>query len=228
MNNGDFIKINYIGTLENGETFDITYEDIAKNENIYNPKIKYGPIPVIIGAGFVIKGVDDALLQMKVGERKVFSVEAEKAFGERDPKLVRILQKKIFKDRNVEPRQGMIVDFSGMKGRIQSVDSGRVRVDFNNPLAGKSLKYDIKIEEKVDDPESQIKMILDFFGINDVKIIMEKEVVTMDVPALPLEMKERVGSLITTFVVGKEEIKTVKFVETFQKSIAAKEVPKKT
>ncbi len=215
MQKGDFVKINYIGRLESGEIFDLTYEDVAKKENILNPKIKYGPVPVIIGAGFVIKGLERALEDMNMDEKRSVTIKPEDAFGERDPKLVKILQKKVFEQQNVEPKQGMVVDFGNMKGRIQSVTGGRVRVDFNNPLAGKTLKYELEVVEKIEDNEGKVKAIGEFFGVDDLKAKFSEDVELETKYKLPLEIKERIIYLVMKFIAT--ETKKVKFVEVYDR-----------
>ena len=73
MNSGDFIRIDYVGKIkESGEIFDITKEDAAKQEGIYNPQFKYGPVPVIIDANFVLPGLNEVLKEMKVGDKVLY------------------------------------------------------------------------------------------------------------------------------------------------------------
>jgi len=85
MKNGDFIQIDYVGKIvESGEIFDLTKEDLAKEKGLHNPNFKYGPIPVIIGANFVVKGLDNGLKEMQVGDKKNITIKPEDAFGERD------------------------------------------------------------------------------------------------------------------------------------------------
>ncbi len=176
MENGDCVKINYIGRIKDtGEIFDLTYEDIAKKEGIYNPKIKYGPVGIIVGSGMILKGLEEEIKKMKPGEKKVVTLSAKNAFGERDPRLVKTVPVSEVKKSGIDPRPGLIVDFSGIKGRIQSVSSGRVRIDFNNPLAGKDVEYEIEVVEKIDDEKEIIKTVLEFFGATkyDPDLIVE-------------------------------------------------------
>lgn len=209
MQKGDFIKINYTGKLESGEIFDITDAETAKKEGVFSEKVKYGPMPVIVGANMLIQGLEKAVTSMEIGEKKDIEIEPEDAFGQRDPGLVRTVNKGVFHETAVQP--GMVVDFGGMRGRIQSISGGRVRVDFNNPLAGKKLLYHIEIMEKIDGSENRVKSILDFFDIKAETKITEKEV---EISAkLPGKMKETVSDLITKYA-GMEK---VKFVETFEK-----------
>lgn len=213
MQKGDFIRINYIGRLETGEIFDLTDEETAKKEKIYNPKVKYGDLPIIVGARFLVKGLDEAVMKMHIGDKQEIELKPDDAFGQRNAELVRTVPKKVFKDQGMEPRPGMIVDFGGTKGRIQSVDAGRVRVDFNNPLAGHTIKYDIELKEKIDNKEDQVKSILEFFGAKDTQAEVEGNSVTIKMK-LPEQLKESVSSLVLQYVHGVEK---VNFVETFEK-----------
>jgi FKBP-type peptidyl-prolyl cis-trans isomerase 2 len=213
MQKGDVIRINYIGRLESGEIFDITYEDVAKKEGVYSQRIKYGPVTIIVGAGFVIPGIDNALKEMNVGEKKSIAVEPKDAFGERDAKLVKVVPQKAFKDQKVEPQQGMVVDFSGVKGRIQSVSAGRVRVDFNNPLAGKTLKYELEIKEKIEDPIEKVSGIFEFFGFYNANVLIEnKEAVVK--AAIPQQLKQRLSSVIIENI---PEVEKVTYQESYEK-----------
>src|SRR3989344_4635629 len=216
MNNGDFVRIDYVGRLETGEIFDLTKEDLAKKEKVYNKNIKYRPIPIIIGKGFVIPGLDKALMDMNVGDKKGIEVSPEDGFGQRDPKLIRVLPKKVFKD--FEPRQGLVVDFGGMKGRIQSVTGNRIRVDFNNPLAGKKLLYEIAITEKIADPSEQIKASMEFFGIDNVEVKIEDNSASISCIALPKEIKDRLSKIILDNVkINDKNLEKIQFIETYQR-----------
>jgi FKBP-type peptidyl-prolyl cis-trans isomerase 2 len=143
----------------------------------------------------VIKGLDNALLEMNVGDKKTVTIDPKDAFGERDPKLIKIVPQKMFKDQKVEIRQGMVVDFSGMKGRIQSVAAGRVTVDFNNPLAGKILKYDVEVVGKVDDTADKIKGIFSFVGFHDASVKINNKEAVISV-AMPSEIKKKISQMI--------------------------------
>jgi len=142
----DVIKLHYTGKIkETGEIFDTTYEDVAKEAGIYNEKGIYGPVPIAVGAGHVIKGLDEA-----------------KAFGKRDPKLIKTFTIGQFRRQGIYPFPGLDVEIetdSGkkLKGRVMSVSSGRVRVDFNHPFAGKTAVYEVEILEKIEDPIEKVK-----------------------------------------------------------------------
>jgi FKBP-type peptidyl-prolyl cis-trans isomerase SlyD len=216
MEKGEFVKIDYIGRLESGEIFDLTKEDVAKKENVYNPKINYKPVPLVVGAGFTIKGIEKALENMKVGEKKEIEVSPKDGFGKRNPEMIRTMPKKVFEGK-VEPVQGLVVDFSGMKGRVQSVSGGRVTVDFNNPLSGKTLKYEIEVREKIENDKNKVESILEFFGIENVNARINNDIVDIEGPRIPNELKDRVSKLIIDYVKpdGKS-IEKIRFIDTIE------------
>jgi FKBP-type peptidyl-prolyl cis-trans isomerase 2 len=214
MKKGDFIRINYVARLESGEVFDLTDAEIAKKEKIYSDKIRYGPLPIIVGVGFVIPGLDKALAEMTVGDKKNITVEPKDGFGERNAEMIKTVPEKAFKDQKLEPQQGMIVDFGGMKGRIQSVSAGRVRVDFNNPLAGKKLLYDIEVVEKIDDTVKQIQGVFEFFGAPNIGVRIENREAFINA-ALPHEMKQKLSGMILENVSGLDKLT---FQETYTRN----------
>jgi FKBP-type peptidyl-prolyl cis-trans isomerase 2 len=166
MKEGDFLKVEYIGKVAStNEIFDLTDEETAKKEGIHNPGQKYGSVLVILGAGMIIPGVEEKLKEMKLGQEKEFEVQPEKAFGKRDVKRIKIVSIANFVKQKINPVPGAFVDINGRQAKIQSVSGGRVRVDFNHPLAGKDLKYKIKTVNVIEKPLERIKAILDYYRL---------------------------------------------------------------
>jgi FKBP-type peptidyl-prolyl cis-trans isomerase 2 len=107
-----------------------------------------------------VKGLDKGLLGIKPGETKDVMVEPNDAFGRRDGQLMKLVPLKIFLKQQIRPYPGMQVNLQGILGRVQSVESGRVLVDFNHPLAGKKLKYTVTVREILEKPEEKIEGML--------------------------------------------------------------------
>ncbi|RLJ02416.1 MAG: peptidylprolyl isomerase [Candidatus Aenigmatarchaeota archaeon] len=202
MQEGDFIEIDYVGRIKDtGEIFDLTDEKLAKEKGIYNEKIKYKPAKIIVGEKFVIEGLDEILKEMKVGEERTVTIPPEKGFGNRDPKLVKVISESELRKQKIVPVPGMILDFGNMKARIQSVNSGRVRVDFNNPLAGRDLEYKIKINRKIEDKEEKAKIIAEFFGGEELKTkIDENKVIVEEEKQIPEEIEKKIAELIKKYL----------------------------
>lgn len=134
--NGDKVKIEYTGTLEDGTIFDSS----ADHGN---------PLEFEVGSGQVIKGFDDAILGMKEGEEKQFSIEPADAYGEHDPTLVQKVPREIF-PQDAELVPGLLFEAGLPTGEkvpatITDVQGEIVSVDLNHPLAGKKLNFKIKV-----------------------------------------------------------------------------------
>ena len=197
MKKGDIVLIDFIAKTEHGEIFDLTKEDVAKENKIYNEKIKYEPIAVVLGAGTTMPGLEEGLLKMNEGEEKEIKIEPHKGFGKRDTKLIKIFPEKVFQGK-IKPSPGLIVDFSGQKGRIQSCLGGRVRIDFNHPLAGKTLIYDVKIVKNITDEKEKIKAIFSLFNLEPIVSIADnKSEAEIKFPsALHPVIKEKMNELV--------------------------------
>lgn len=217
MEEGDFIRIDYVGRIaESEEIFDLTNEDVAKKEDVFNPEVTYGSIPVIIGSNLTVKGLEKGLREMKVGEKKKIMVKPEEAFGERKAEYIKLISKSEFKKQDIKPYPGMPVSINRLRGRVLSVSGGRVRVDFNHPLAGKSLEYEVEIKKQITDRKERIKATLEIFikDVKDVKIDIENEIVKIktvkgDIPRI---MKKTISDMIMKWIKG---IKKVQFIEEF-------------
>ncbi|MEM5829194.1 MAG: peptidylprolyl isomerase [Candidatus Aenigmatarchaeota archaeon] len=217
MKSGDFVCIEYIAKVsETNEIFDTTKENVAREAGIFNEKIKYGPLPIIVDAGFVIIGLNEKIKEMNVGEKKKFLIPPEKAFGERSENLVKLIPEIIFKQQNVDVLPGSYVMVNNLRGKIISVDGGRVKVDFNHPLAGKTLEYEVEIVKKIEDKIEKVKAIVDYFtGLEDCDIkIREKEVEIEAKSEIEGRVKAAIASQIIKWVEG---IEVVKFVVVFKK-----------
>ncbi len=140
---GDFIELNYTGKLSDGKVFDTSVEEIGKKEGINKPK--FDPLVVCVGNGQVIKGLDKRLEGIDVDKDYTFEISTDEAYGKKDPKLVRVISKNIFTKQKMNPYPGMQINAENMAGIVRSVSGGRVFVDFNHPLAGKDLVFEVNV-----------------------------------------------------------------------------------
>lgn len=210
MKEGDFVLIDFVGRVKlTNDIFDLTDEEMAKKEGIWSKEQKYGPAFVIIGARMVVPGVEKQLKEMKVGEEREFEVSPKEGFGMRDPKLIKILNINNFYRNKINPVPGAYVQIEGKNAKIQSVSGGRVRTDFNSPLAGKQLVYKLKVVKRITDTKEKIKRILDQYRIGFDEIRVEKEAVTIESgKELPEMLRKMVRELVLKWV---KEAKKVEF-----------------
>ncbi len=170
VEDGDVVEIHYVGRISTtGEIFDLTSEEIAEEEGHDVDGMDLGPMNVLIGAGHVLPGLEEALRDMDEGDRKEISIASEDAFGERSSDHVQTISRNEFKDHDVTPRRGLVVEIDGRRGKIISTSSGRVRVDFNHPLAGKDLDYELEILDVLDDPEERVDAVMAFYGMDETE-----------------------------------------------------------
>jgi FKBP-type peptidyl-prolyl cis-trans isomerase SlyD len=231
MQKGEIVLVNYTGKDTNtGKTIETTREETAKKEGIFNEKLIYKPMPIAVGKGEIIKGIDEALEQMKEGEERTLEVKPEKGFGERKSELVRVFPLMEFKKRNIQPFPGLIVDVDELRGRVQTVSGGRVRVDFNHELAGRTLEYKLKVEKIVKEKKEKIEVLFEkyFPFVKDQKIELKEGIVEVSIPARfsaqSAALKPHYSEKILEVVEG---IKKVKFVEEFEAKKEAKQVEEK-
>lgn len=158
---GDIVLAEFEGWIQDSnELFDTTSEALAKEHDIFNEKMVYGPQPLIVGKGRLFPGLDESILKAKVGEEYEVVLTPDKAAGPRDPKLVELHPIREFVKQDIEPRVGLEVTVKNRPAIISAVTAGRVRLDFNNRLAGKTLRYKYKVVEKPTKPVEIVNLLL--------------------------------------------------------------------
>jgi len=136
VENGNTVSVHYRGTLQDGTEFDSSE--------------KHGkPLTFQVGSGQMIRGFDDALPGMSVGEKKNISIEAGKAYGQSDPGLIGDVPKGAFPEGFAFEAGSMVQgqDENGqpLVGIINEEQEETVTVDFNHPMAGKDLNFEIEL-----------------------------------------------------------------------------------
>ncbi|OIO21933.1 hypothetical protein AUJ17_00190 [Candidatus Micrarchaeota archaeon CG1_02_47_40] len=120
---------------------------------------------IILGTGQMIPKLEGALLKMKEGEEKEVPLSSSEAFGERNQNLVRVIPQSTFEKQKIAPYPGLALSLNNAFARVKSVNSGRVMVDFNHPLAGEKLTYTLKLEKRLSGRDEKLKALLLDFGV---------------------------------------------------------------
>jgi peptidylprolyl isomerase len=235
LQKGSFIVIDYTAKVkENGEVFDTTSEEIAKKEHLYKEGEIYEPKLVVIGESWVLKALDDSLTTMEIVKSTSVEIPQDKAFGARDPEKVKRVPLKQLLAKDITPGLGMRVEYGGKMATVRAVGAGRVLLDFNPPLAGKTLVYEVVIKKKLEKDEERIAALIHRrtpaieegkfeFSVktNTVSIEMPEEAFYLEGIQLA---KRGIALDIQRFL---PDIPAVKFTETF-KAEPKKTEPKKT
>lgn len=221
--------INYsLKVKETGETVGTTLEGVAKEAKIYHGEEKYEPFFVVVGEGWVPKGLDEALTGLEVGKASTVELPPEKGYGTRDPKKVRLVPLRKFTAEGMTPVPGLQVNIDGKTAQVRSVGAGRVQVDYNHPFAGRTLIYDLTVEKVLETDEDKLMSLLhrrmppvDQEKFN-VKISSGKVEVEVPEEAFFLEGLQVAKRTITADIEKFfPKMETVTFVEIFKKSAPA-------
>ncbi len=219
---GDVIRLHYTGKVrETGEVFDTTSEEVAKEAGIHKEGAIYGPVPIAVGANHVLKGLDEQLEGLDVGGKYEIVVPPEKGFGKRDPKLIKTFTLGQFRREGLYPFPGMDIEIDThegrkLRGRVLSVSSGRVRVDFNNPLAGKHLIYEVEILEKVEDPIEKVKALLELRmpKVDRDKVIIEVGEKDVTIDFTPIQEEVDKNTLVLGELILESDLKFIGYEKT--------------
>ncbi len=183
LKKNDFLEVNFTGKTENGEVFDSNIKEDLKEINQQRQAQGQSPVepkPFIfaLGQGMFLKGIDDFLIgkpEPKTKKEKIYKIKLkpEEAFGKRQQNLIQMMPAKTFREHGLQPSQGVSFNFDGRPGRVLTVSGGRVIVDFNNPLAGKPVEYDLEILKKLEKPGEKVKALNEFFFRKEVPFKLE-------------------------------------------------------
>jgi len=225
---GDMVLIDYVAKVkETGEVFDTTVEDVAKKERLYKEGEIYEPKLVAVGEGWVLKALDESLINLEPNKTTPVEIPPEKAFGSRDPEKVRLVPLRRLIAKGITPQLGMHVDFEGKHAVVRTMGAGRVQLDFNPPLAGKTLVYEVTVQKKLETKEEKINALI------------HRRIPAVDITKFTLKMGKKTSKTIEInvpeeafYVEGLQlakrgiatdiqkffpETTTIKFVESFTK-----------
>lgn len=139
---GDKVKVHYHGRLTNGETFD-------SSEGRQ-------PLEFEVGSGSVIKGFDDGVTGMSVGEKKTVNIPVDEAYGQKNPEMLIEMPKDRF-PADMELEVGLPLMMSNGEGQnfqvlVHEIQEDSVVLDANHPLAGQDLIFDLELVDIVTKP----------------------------------------------------------------------------
>ena len=230
IKDGDFVRVNFTGKIkENDEVFDTTYDEIAQEAEIFDENKTYKPIPIVVGGNHLLPAIEEEIVGLEAGDRKTVEVDSDNAFGPRDPKAIQLIPMKEFKKQGMTPYPGMRISAEGGEGRILTVNGGRVKVDFNHPLAGKDLVYDVEVTEIIEDNDEKIKSMIELHYSNNVDIDKTEIDIVDGVANIKLDemakfdQQSYMDITFARFRIAKdiweniEEVTKVNFVDAFEK-----------
>lgn len=158
---GTLLLVDYTAKVKDtNEVFETTKEDDAKSNSIHDTNMKYQPRLVSVGESWVLKGLDDALLNTNAGDKLTVEVPPEKGFGTRDPAKVRMIPLRKLGEDAEKTSVGDAIEVDERTGIVRFIGSGRVQVDFNHRFAGKTILYDVNVLKSLNTDDEKILGLL--------------------------------------------------------------------
>ena len=193
----DFVELDFTGRLKDtNEVFDTTDAEVAKDNKIFSEKTEYNSVIICIGEGHILKGVDEFLEGKEMGEYKL-ELSAEKAFGKKSPELVKMVPTSKFTEQDIKPVPGLRLNIDNYIGVVKTVSGGRTVVDFNHPLAGRDIVYELKVKGIVTDKKAQIEALLKSLLGAKIPVEVKEKKATITFPAeLPDQLKTELSKKI--------------------------------
>ena len=221
---GTLVLVDYTAKVkDSNEIFETTREADAKSNSTYDANVKYQPRLISVGESWVLKGLDDALANTKVGDKLSIEVPPEKGFGMRDTAKVRMIPLRKLGEDAEKVTVGDTIDLDDRTGIIRFIGSGRVQVDFNHRFAGKTIVYDLNVLKSLDtDQDKVLGLLKRRFPIEESKIKFEIKGTELDVN-IPEEAMMMEGLQIVKRAIANEvfkfipKLEKVNFVDTYNK-----------
>ena len=127
---------------------DVAYKGTLTDGTMFSQSQEGKPLEFLVGAGMLIPSLEKGMMGMKVGDTKTITVKAADAYGEFDKEAVRVIPREQF-PTNLEMKIGERYQVNGQGGPmvvlVAAMTAATVTIDFNHPLAGKDLTFDVTI-----------------------------------------------------------------------------------
>jgi FKBP-type peptidyl-prolyl cis-trans isomerase 2 len=134
VQNGDSVKVNYTGRLEDGSVFDSSLTEGRE------------PLAAILGNGQLIKGFESGLMGMSIGDKKTIEIEPVDAYGEVIEGMVsEVPLENLPQDVKVGDKLQGMTERGPVMVVVTEVNEKSAKVDANHPLAGKKLIFDLEL-----------------------------------------------------------------------------------
>jgi FKBP-type peptidyl-prolyl cis-trans isomerase 2 len=147
---GDTVEIEYTGRTDDGTVFDTSRESVASDAGLTRSQSdrEYTSLTVEIGAGRVLEGLEDALVGLEQETTATVAIPPEKGYGEwSEDKLQEHGVEELTRALGGQtPEEGTYLKTEdGARAEVVHVDDEVARLDFNEPLAGETLEFDVEV-----------------------------------------------------------------------------------
>ena len=139
--------------IESGDSVVLVYEGLFDNGNVFESSETSGALEFTVGDGSVMPAFEAQVIGLGQGEKKTFHLGPDEAYGQSNPDLIHTVDRAILPDQDrlaIGMVLGLTVDHEGKKEQVPAMvtdlDGNQATVDFNHPLAGKTLTYEVTVQ----------------------------------------------------------------------------------
>tara|TARA_Y100001978_G_scaffold24374_2_gene20678 strand:+ start:4432 stop:5265 length:834 start_codon:yes stop_codon:yes gene_type:complete len=165
MEDGAIIHVDYdLFSGETGDLIETTREDVAKEHEMHQDGRTYSPMVCVVGNGNLIPGFENALKEAKVGKEVDIEIAPADGYGEKDASMVETISIDKLRRAVQDPNSlylGAPVNIGGRQGYLSYLAAGRARIDYNHPMAGKTLRYVFTVVKEVKGKEDKVLGLLE-------------------------------------------------------------------
>ena len=230
MEEGTIIHVEYdLYNADSGDLIETTREEVAKEHDIHQENRTYTPLVCVVGSGQLIPGFEESLLSAKADTDISLEIAAADAYGEKNSEMIDTMSIDKLLRYVRDPKSlyiGGPVTIDGRTGTLSYLAAGRARIDYNHPMAGRTLKYDYKIVKVITDKKEKVAALLESntghegFEVNfdgdDISIITP-EAMLFDTNAAMQKFR------IVTVLRDSVDAGKVSFVEVHEPRVASEE-----
>jgi len=224
LKDGDFILVDFsIKEKDTDRLINTSKEEVAEKYKVVSPVVKYQPLLLVLGENWLeLSKVDEELKKYDPNTSFTLEILPKDAYGNRNPDNVKITSIRALTNRGLPTRPGSVIMFDGRECIVRTVSGGRVKLDFNHLLAGKTLVYEFDILNKIEDNKEKIMVLLGRrlpdIDPEEFKIRISKKTISIHHPEESYYLegiqlsKRAVSADIKRFI---PEIEEVKFIEVY-------------
>ncbi|CAI8155622.1 MAG: FKBP-type peptidyl-prolyl cis-trans isomerase SlyD [Methanobacteriota archaeon] len=230
MEEGTIIHVEYdLYNADSGDLIETTREEVAKEHDIHQENRTYTPLVCVVGSGQLIPGFEESLLSAKADTDISLEIAAADAYGEKNSEMIDTMSIDKLLRYVRDPKSlyiGGPVTIDGRTGTLSYLAAGRARIDYNHPMAGRTLKYDYKIVKVITDKKEKVAALLESntghegfevsFDGDDISIITP-EAMLFDTNAAMQKFR------IVTVLRDSVDAGKVSFVEVHEPRVASEE-----
>lgn len=165
LGDGDVVRVSYTARVAGTERIiDTTDTDVASDADLVDV-VGSGPAPVVLGEGHLFEPVEDEIRNSTVGDTVHVTVDADDAFGQVDPTDSTRIDIDLIPEDKRGP--GSRLSHNGRTGFVESVNGEEAKLNFNHPLAGQAIEYELTVEERIEERLERVRAVLALYGLGE-------------------------------------------------------------